>query len=113
MQREVVDYIAAIAPEQRALFDRVHRGILEACPQAEVVFSYKMPTYRVGKRRLNVAAWKHGVSIYGWKAHGDGGLTLRHPELQSSRGTIQLRTELADEISDEEIRALARAALAS
>jgi hypothetical protein len=112
VQQEVVDYIAAIAPEQRALFDRVHRIILDACPEAEVGFSYKMPTYRVGKRRLNVAAWKHGVSIYGWKAHGDGGLTRRHPELHTSAGTIQLRTEFADEISDEEIRALARATLA-
>ncbi len=113
MHQEVVDYIAAIAPEHRALFDRVHRLILEACPEVEVVISYKMPTYQVGRRRVNVAAWSHGVSIYGWKAHGDGGLTRRHPELQTSRGTIQLRSDHADEISDEEIRELARAVLAS
>ena len=113
MPQEVVDYIGAIAPEHRALFDRVHRLILDACPGAEVGFSYKMPTYRVGKRRLNVAAWRHGVSIYGWKTHGDGGLTHRHPEVQTSTGTIQLRTDQADEISDDELRELARAALTS
>jgi len=91
MQQEVIDYGAAIAPEHRELFDRVHRLILEACPDAEVVLAYKMPTYRIAGRRLNVAVWSHGVSIYGWKTHGDGGFTRRHPELQTSRGTIQLR----------------------
>lgn len=113
MEQEVIDYIEAIAPEHRELFDRVHRLILEACPDAEVVLAYKMPTYRIGKRRLNVAVWSHGVSMYGWRASGDGGLTRRHPELQSSRGTIQLRTDHAHEISDVEIRELARAALTS
>lgn len=112
MQQEVLDYIDAIAPEHRGLFDRVHRLILEACPEAEVVFAYQMPTYRVQGRRLHVAAWSHGVSIYGWKSQGDGGLTERHPELQSSRGTIRLRSDQAAGISDEEIRGLARAALA-
>jgi hypothetical protein len=113
VQQEVIDYIDAIASEDRVLFDRVHRLILEACPEAEVVLAYKMPTYRVGARRLHVAAWRHGISIYGWKASGDGGLSARHPELQSSRGTIKLRTDQAAQISDEEIRRLARAALAA
>jgi hypothetical protein len=54
--------------------------ILEACPTVEV-FSYKMPTYKMGNRRLHMAAWKHRVSIYGWKAQGNGGFTRCHPEL--------------------------------
>ncbi len=113
MDQKVTKYIAAIPPEHRGLFDRVHRLILEACPTVEVVFSYKMPTYKVGKRRLHVAAWKRGVSIYGWKSHGDGGLTRRHPELQSSTRTIQLRSDREATIADEEIRQLARGALTS
>jgi hypothetical protein len=51
------------------------------------------------------------VSIYGWKAHGDGDLTRRHPELLTSTGTIQLRTDHAAVVTDDEIRGLARAAL--
>jgi uncharacterized protein YdhG (YjbR/CyaY superfamily) len=113
MDNEVASYIAAIPPEHRGLFDRLDRLIREACPTVEVVFSYKMPTYKVGTRRLHVAAWKHGVSIYGWKAHGDGGLTRRHPELQTSTGTIRLRSGQEATIADEEIRDLARAALTS
>jgi hypothetical protein len=51
------------------------------------------------------------MSIYGWKAHGDAGLTRRHPELLRSTGTIQLRTDYPAVITDDEIRGLARSAL--
>jgi uncharacterized protein YdhG (YjbR/CyaY superfamily) len=110
MDRAVNEYIEAIAPEHRPLFDRICRLIAEACPSAEIAISYKMPTFKAGNRRLYVAAWKHGVSIYGWKAR-DGGFTSRHPQLQSSTGTIQLRSDGADSIPDGDIRDLARAAL--
>ena len=108
---KVADYIAAIPAEHRPLFDRMHQLILEAVPAAEVALAYDMPTYRVGQRRLHVAAWKHGISVYGWKAEGDGGFTRRHPELKTSTGTIQLRVDQAAQISDQELRELARAAL--
>jgi uncharacterized protein YdhG (YjbR/CyaY superfamily) len=107
----VAEYIAALEPGHRALFERVHALVLEVCPSAEVLISYKMPTYRVGKRSLHVGAWAHGVSIYGWKAKGDAGFTARHPELKTSTGTIRLRPEQAVAISDEEFRSLARAVL--
>ena len=41
----------------------------------------------------------------------DGGFVGRHPELKKSKGTIQLRPETADAVTDEELRALVRAAL--
>src|ERR1700722_11227823 len=111
MDDEVKRYIEAIPPEHRPLFDRLHRLVLEVRPDAELVLSYKMPTYRVGKQRLHLGAWKHGVSIYGWHQGGDAGFTTRHPDLKTSKGTIQLRPEDADGIADDELRALVRAAL--
>ena len=111
MEQGVAAYIAAIPPEHRDLFDRIERLILEANPDATVELSYKMPTYRVGNRRLHLGVWKHGVSIYGWKRQGDGGSTSRHPEFQTSTGTIQLRSDYGDRFSDDEIRHLARAVL--
>src|SRR6266498_2909443 len=105
------DYIDTIAPEHRALFDRLHRLVLEVYPDATVVLSYQMPTYRVGRRRLFLGVWKHGVSIYGWDQGRDAGFTARHPELKTSRGTIQLRPEAAAGIPDDEFRDLVRAAL--
>jgi uncharacterized protein YdhG (YjbR/CyaY superfamily) len=104
-------YIDAIPSEHRPLFDRLHQLILAAHPGAAVVLSYKMPTYKVGSRRLYIGAWKHGVSIYGWKKGHDAGFTTRHPELTTSTGTIQLRPEDAAGISDEEFRDLVRSAL--
>jgi uncharacterized protein YdhG (YjbR/CyaY superfamily) len=111
MDDAVRDYIDAIALEHRALFDRLHRLVLETHPDAAVVLSYQMPTYKVGGRRLFVGVWKHGVSIYGWQQSRDGGFTARHPELKTSKGTIQLRPEDAAGIPDDEFRDLVRAAL--
>jgi uncharacterized protein YdhG (YjbR/CyaY superfamily) len=104
-------YIDSIDAGQRPLFDRVHRLILEAEPDARVVLSYQIPAYTAGKRRLYVGAWKHGVSLYGWQDGRDAGFTARHPELRSGKATIRLRTQDAAEIPDDELRDLARAAL--
>ncbi len=107
------DYIDAIAPENRPLFDRLHRLILGEHPDAAVVLSYQMPTYKVGSRRLYVGTWKHGVSLYGWQQGRDAGFTDRHPDLRTSKGTIQLRPDDAAGIPDAELRDLVRAALAT
>lgn len=104
-------YIEHIAPEHRPLFDRLHRLILAIHPDAIVVLSYKMPTYKVGDRRLFVGAWKHGLSIYGWQQGRDHAFTSRHPTLKTSKGTIQLRPEDAAAIPDDELGDLVRAAL--
>jgi uncharacterized protein YdhG (YjbR/CyaY superfamily) len=111
MDDAVRDFIDAIGPEQRPLFDRVHWLIMEAYPQAVVVLSYKMPTYKVDDRRLYVGVWKHGVSFYGWDEGRGAGFTARHPELSSGKGTIRLSPGDADGISDDELRELVQAAL--
>jgi uncharacterized protein YdhG (YjbR/CyaY superfamily) len=111
MDEAVRAYIDAIAPEHRPLFERLHRLILAEHPDAAVVLSYKMPTYKVGDRRLYVGVWQHGVSIYGWQQGHDAGFTDRHPDVKTSTGTIQLRPEHAASIPDGELRDLIRAAL--
>jgi uncharacterized protein YdhG (YjbR/CyaY superfamily) len=112
MDAAVQAYIDGIDPEHRALFERLHRLILTAQPDATVAISYEIPTYKVGKRRLYVGAWKHGLSIYGWQADRDAGFSDRHAALRTSKGTIQLRSADAAAIPDEEFLELARAALA-
>ena len=104
-------YIEAITPEHRPLFDRLHRLILEARPDATVVLSYDMPTYKAGRNRLYLGAWKHGLSIYGWQRGRDAGFTDRHPELLSSKGTIKLRPGDAATLDDDELRDLFRTVL--
>jgi len=102
-------YIDEIAPANRPLFDRLHALVLEVRPEAELVMSYKMPTYKVGTRRLYVGAWKHGVSIYGWGQDRDGGFAARHPELNNGKGTLKLSLKNAAAIPDDEFRELIRA----
>jgi hypothetical protein len=64
MDEAVRRYRDGMDSEYRPMFDRLHRLIVAMCPDAEVVLSYGMPTYRVGRRRLNVGVWKHGLSLY-------------------------------------------------
>ncbi len=35
-----------------------------------------MPTYVAGGHRLHVAAWRHGLSLYGWREGDAGGPQL-------------------------------------
>ena len=112
MDEAVRRYIDAVDPAWRPLFDRVHRLIMAAHPDADVVLSYQMPTYKVGKRWLYVGVWQHGISLYGWGHDRDGGFGERHPELLSGKGTIRLRPQDADAVGDEELSRLVGAALA-
>ena len=54
-----------------------------------MALSYGMPAYRVGVRRLNIGVWKHGVSVYGWRADRDGGFVARHPDAAERQGDDQ------------------------
>jgi hypothetical protein len=111
MDAAVRDYIDAIAPANRPLFDRIHRLVLEVHPDAAMVLLYKIPAYRVGRRRFFLGAWKHGVSLYGWDEARDAGFVARHPELKTSTGTIRVRPADAAKISDDELLGLVHAAL--
>lgn len=102
-------YLATIDPAHRPLYDRVERLIERVAPNAQVSISYGIPTFRNGRRRLYVGVWRHGVSLYGWKADGDGGFSARHPGLLHGRGTIRLRG--GDEVTDNELRELIHATL--
>jgi len=112
MDEAVRDYIAGIDQASRPLFDRVHQLILAAYPDVAVVISYQIPTYRVGRRRLHVGAWRHGVSIYGWPQGSEAGFIARHPLLRTSKGTIRLRPHDAADVPDDELLELVHAALA-
>jgi hypothetical protein len=111
MDEAVLAYIQALDPARRSLFGRLHALVLETHPEAEVGLAYNMPVYRAGSRRLSVGAWKHGVSVYGFRKDNDGGFVARHPNLASGRGTIRIGFSDAEEISDDELRGLVGGAL--
>jgi len=111
MSDPVADYVAAISSANRPLFDRVDGLIRSVAPYASVRISYGIPTYEMGKKRLYLGVWKHGVSLYGWGQGGDGGFVERHPELRKGKGTIQLTEGSAAALSDDELLTLVRAVL--
>jgi len=113
MDAAVREYVDAIPAVHRPLFDRLHRLVLEAHPDAQVVLSYAMPTYVVGSCQLHVGVWKHGLSLYGWAPGRDAGFAARHPELDSGKGTLRLPPAVAERLPDDELRDLVRAALAA
>ena len=111
MNDAVREYIDAINPDYRPMFDRIHQLVLQVHPDADVVLSYQIPAFTVGKHRLYVGVWKHGLSCYGWQKDRAAGFTTRHPELVTSTGTIKLRPQDAERIHDDELSDLIRAAL--
>jgi hypothetical protein len=110
MDDAVRGYRDEMASQYRPVFDRLHQLIVATCPDAEVVLSYGMPTYRNGRRRLNIGVWQHGLSLY-VSPNRDGGFSGRHPELAAGKGTIKLRPQDATRIGDDEFADLVRAAL--
>ena len=96
--------------QYRPMFDRLHRLITAMCPDADLVLSYGMPTYRIGRRRLNVGVWQHGLSLY-VSPNRDGGFSARHPDLAAGQGTIKLKPADAAAIPDADVQDLIRAAL--
>jgi len=110
MDEAVLRYLDEMNSDYRPVFDRLHRLIAAVCPDAALAMSYGMPTYRIGRRRLNIGAWKHGLSLYAAPSR-DGGFSARHPELAAGRGTIKLKPEDAAGIPDAEFRDLIRAVL--
>ena len=103
--------MAGIAEEHRELFGRVNGLILGAYPDAVVRLSYQIPSYWVGKRRLYVGVWKHGLSVYGWPQGSEADFIARHPELKTSKGTIQIGPGDAAGLRDAELLELVHAAL--
>ena len=108
---DVKSYLDGVAPEHRAIWDRVEHIVRSLHPDVELRITYDMPTFVVGEHRLPVGVWKHGLSLYGVDESRDAGFIGRHPELSSGRGTVKLPTSRADEFSDDELTAMLAAVL--
>jgi hypothetical protein len=108
---DVRAHVEAIDPAHRPLFERMDAIVRRAHPGVEVALAYGMPAYRVGARRLNLGAWRHGVSVYGWRKDRDGGFVARHPELASGKATIRISTAAGARLSDAELAGLLGGAL--
>lgn len=88
---EIEHYLSNITPGQRAEFERIRGLVLEAAPDAEEIFSYRMPGFAVGGTTLIwVGSFKRHMSIF--------------------PGTIRFTD--ADPLPDERVREILRERLA-
>ena len=106
MDQAVQSYIDAIPESKRPLFDRLQSLILELYPDAEIVMSYKIPTYKVGRRRVFLGLWKNGVSLHAVDIEM---FTQRHPSIKTGRGSLNFT--LTDELPEADIRDVIKRAI--
>jgi len=84
------EYLGALSDEQRTTIEKLRETILAAAPDAEAVFSYAMPGFKLGGAPLAwVGAWKRHFSLYPLSkamlaAHGDA-----LADYEMSKGTIK------------------------
>ena len=109
MDESVRKYVDAIPAEQRPLFDRLHSLILELYPDAEVVISYQVPTYKKKGRRVSLGLWKDGVSLYTTGPEYIESFKARHPRIKTGKASINFG--LADDFPEEDVRAVVRQAI--
>jgi len=99
MDEAVQRYIDAIPKPKRELFDRLQAIILDLYPDAKIEISYKMPSYKVGPRRIYLGVWKRGVSLH---AVDIAPFKARHPAIKTGRGSLNFT--LSDEVPEADVR---------
>ena len=59
------EYVATLTDEQQATLERLRATVRAAAPDAEEVFSYGIPGFRLGGRPLLwIAAWRRHYAVY-------------------------------------------------
>lgn len=102
MDAAVQKYVDAIPAEQKPLFDRLQALILELYPDAEIVISYQIPTYKARGGRVSLGLWKDGVSLYTTDPQHIETFKAKHPSIKTGKASLNFR--LTDEVPEEDLR---------
>ena len=106
---DVQAYIDDIAPANRDQFDRLHAIIMDELPTAEVVISYRMPLYKLGKRHVGLNADRPtGVTLTTTSPDHIDEFRRRHPKIATNKASIAFRH--GDELPEDDIREVVRRA---
>ena len=109
---EVDDYIDALDPPHRRLFDHLQDLILDELPDAEVVFSYQIPMYKIGRRRVGLSAHRAGgVTLTTTAPEYIEAFKQAHSSFTTNKASIQF--DFDDEIPDDAVRDVIRRATRS
>jgi uncharacterized protein YdhG (YjbR/CyaY superfamily) len=86
---ETIDeYLRQVPPDTRAALQRLRKLIKTAAPDSEEGIAYGLPTFRQGRMRLNIAAFKDHCSFFGWaRVRKDFADEVK--PFESGRGTLR------------------------
>jgi uncharacterized protein YdhG (YjbR/CyaY superfamily) len=109
MDEAVQTYIDAIPADRKPLFDRLQSLILELYPDAEIVISYQIPTYKARGERISLGLWEKGVSLYTTDPQHIENFRSRHPTIKTGKASLNFK--LTDELPEDDIREVIRQAI--
>jgi uncharacterized protein YdhG (YjbR/CyaY superfamily) len=87
--KTVAAYLKALPADQRAALQRVRKGVLAACPDAEEVISYGMPAFRWNGILLYMAAATHHCAVYGAISRAVAKEPAAYARFLASKGTLK------------------------
>jgi uncharacterized protein YdhG (YjbR/CyaY superfamily) len=106
---DVQAYVDALDAGHRRLFDHLQDLILHELPDAEVVISYQIPLYKVGRLHVGLNARRaDGITLTTTSPDHIEAFRRRHPGFKTNKASIQFR--LDDELPDDDIRDVIRRA---
>jgi uncharacterized protein YdhG (YjbR/CyaY superfamily) len=98
---EMHRFLESIPSDKRPLFERLQSLIEGLYPDATLVLSYGVPTYKVKTGWIALGYWKDGVSVYTNGRHNIEAFRSAYPAVKTGTGTINFR--LTDEIPVESL----------
>lgn len=103
MDESVRSYIETVTDERRQLFDELQALILGIYPDANIVLSYRVPTYKTPSGRVALGYWRQGVSVY-TGTRVIPAFQTAYPALKTGKGSINFK--VTDEIPVEALKAV-------
>lgn len=92
MNKEVQQFVDAVSDERRPLLDQLHSLILSLYPDAEVVISYGIPTYKAKAGRVGLGLWKGGVTLHTFGArHLVEEFSAKYPAFRTTTAGINFK----------------------
>ncbi|HMK08500.1 MAG TPA: DUF1801 domain-containing protein [Anaerolineales bacterium] len=109
MKRDIQGYVRSGSAEQRRLFSRLERMVLDLYPRAAIGLAYGVPTYGTKPGRVGLGYWKEGVSFYPYSGSALDEFRARHPAIKTSKGSINFR--LSDKVPKAALQKVIRQAM--
>lgn len=92
MNKDVQRFMDSVPKDRNPLYDKLHALIMGMYPDANVVISYGVPTYKAKSGWVALGYWKGGVSIYSNGPHHIAEFKEKYPAIKTGKGSINFKT---------------------